>query len=291
MSGAERIDQLHERLRAGKISRQEFDRARRRILEGEDDPQISPQERITPRTRSSSDAATFRSELPFMANLIFLYCFVGGPIIWVLELLVVSAETTASDTSETAIDGLWMLVNLAVLGLMVYGGWQLRNLRPAARPILLTGFWIKLGAFILFFVLSVAVDIAHANPANVKGPNAGFTAADVLALFGFTVMVCDLACVITGLIWVSGAPAAALLRRPSARRPSQQDSCEDGDDGDSQGIGSRPSERSREQVNDDQKSGKKNPQSLGLVYRFIFAAVILVSMIRFVIHLINTSHR
>jgi hypothetical protein len=149
-----------------------------------------------------------------MANLICAYCFVAGPIIWVCNNLTCLLGLSESKTwpfygAHLALDIADAVIGLGIMLFLVWGGYSLRNLRPDASNLLLTGFSVKLAWSILDFILEMGLSLI--SELHYTGPARPLSLVTAIAFFMFIVFLIELAFIIVSLVWLRGnrLPTAA----------------------------------------------------------------------------------
>src|ERR1043166_606051 len=110
--------------------------------------------------KTGVDTPLTNSDLPLMANLICIYCLVGGPVLWIIDQLscIVSGPSALRPESPYYTLGLILhfataIVNLALIGFLFVGGCLFRNRKPSGPKVVLIGLCASVGFSVLAFIL------------------------------------------------------------------------------------------------------------------------------------------
>lgn len=185
---------------------------------------------------SASDTPLTNARLPFMGNVICVYCLLVGPLLWLLNHLA-CCVTGPSYHEGTPFFGLELLLALATavtsLGVtvtLVVGGLRLRALQPSAPPLVRYGFYAAVALDVFWFVigalLTIVAHLAADNPFAESTP-----AQVVVSLFMFAVNLAEFAFLVVAAVWLTTDASLSALTHAANRSEKPGDPSSGRDDG------------------------------------------------------------
>ncbi len=199
-----------------------------------------PQPRRVQETESRS--LPNNDTLSWWGNLVSMYCLVLSPTLWIMENLHYFLDLIQDDPDKIPFLGFQIifgvvdaLVGFTLVVLLAWGGVRLRNLSPSARPMLLTGFSIKIGWSMLMCPIAIGIGVVLADNDNDQPQALG--ARDVLSFLMFGIGLLAFVFEVVTLIWLIAKPL------PFRRMPSDESDDSESDEHDSHSI-KKPSAKS-----------------------------------------------
>ncbi len=198
MSLADEIKKLEELFRSGVISQEVYDLSKKALLGG-----TGP----TPKPSRSDHATPANIQLPGMVRAIRAYCLFINPILFVvLSILTSSNSSGLLFKKESLLHGVEVgfarvgaIGSLAIILVLVSGGYLLEERHRNSRVTILVGLWLSLG-FLATMFLGGIIMCFMAVPGNQFAPDD--SSSNLITALAFCGAIGKIIFEIVALVWL-----------------------------------------------------------------------------------------